>query len=68
MDETAKPLLQLCRRRAILLRRALEAFKHVSDHIGYCNMAESRIDGVLQILGYIESEMKEEGDDGRDSD
>ena len=68
MDETAKPLLQLCSQRAILLRRTLEALRHVSDHIGYCNMAESRIDGVLQILGYIESEMKEEGDDGRDSD
>lgn len=68
MDETAKPLLQLCRSRAILLLRTLEALRHVSDHIGYCNMAESRIDGVLQLLGYIESEMEKEGADGRDSD
>ena len=68
MDATAKPLLYLCHRRAVLLRRALEALRHVCGHQGYSAMAESRLDGVMQILGYIETELDKEARDGRDSD
>ena len=68
MDSTAMPLLYLCRRRANLLRSALEALRHVSSHQGYCSMAAQRLDGVMQILGYIESEIEKEARDGRDSD
>ena len=68
MDATAKPLLHLCRMRAVLLRSALEALRCVSGHQGYCGMAEQRLDGVMQILGYIEAVLDREARDGRDSD
>jgi len=64
-DPAAKPLLTLCRRRASLLRSALEALRCVSGHQGYCSMAEQRLDGVVQNLGYIEAELDKEARDGR---
>ena len=70
-DPTAKPLLQLCRRRAVLLRRALEAVTAATPAPatrGY--QASNAMDAVDRLLGIIEHDFKarKELEDGRDSD
>ncbi len=70
-DATAKPLLYLCRRRAYLLRRTLEALAPATTapetHGHAANAAMDKVDFLLSL---IENGLKaqKEREDGRDSD
>ena len=67
MDATATPLLQLCRRRAVLLRRTLEALEGQEPG---AHWAVRTMDTLDRELKSIERDIKwrEKQNDGRDSD
>ncbi len=72
MDATATPLLHLCRRRAYLLRRAMEALVPcTSNTCGSLRRITMTLDDVDAFLASIEKEIdrfKKEATDGLDSD
>lgn len=71
MEATAKPLLQLCRRRACLLRTALEALRANAPEyrllVDAIKLAMNDVDNLLMAVNKQLSGEKE-GADGRDSD
>ena len=67
MDETAKPLLQLCRRRAILLRRALESLAQQVPCTRWALRSMDNLDRELKSIEW-DIEWKEKRNDGRDSE
>ena len=67
MDSTAKPLLQLCRQRAIFLRRALEALEASAPRAHWCTWAMDAVDRELDALKK-EFEWREELNDGQHGD
>lgn len=64
MDATAKPLLYLCRRRAFLLRKALEALE---TPLSGGNWACKALDAVVRELDSIERELERQKS-GRNSE
>ena len=71
IDATAKPLLYLCRRRAYLLRTALEALVPVSTApVSLGRRVEADMDSVERTINAVESLLESQKEDarGRDSD
>lgn len=67
MDSTAKPLFYLCCRRAILLRRALEALEASVPSAHWCTWAMDAVDRELDALKKAIKELEGQKD-GRDSE
>lgn len=66
-DPTAKPLLQLCHRRAVLLRRALEALEGAEPGAHWAVRTMDTLDRELKSIER-DIEWQEKQNDGRNSD